>query len=245
MRKIISITALFLLIIVGMQTLIVAKPSRFSNSNLTTINEESRDLKGFSKLEVSGSFEIRIIKSSSYGVKVEASEKDMKRILTSVEGDKLIIKLEKSAKNEYKNDKMLITIQTPVLNGLACSGAVEIKSDDTFDSEKFDLKTSGATEVRIGINAKLLTSKFSGATEVRLKGKVNTHALQMTGASELEAVELEVENYAIDSKGAADCNIFVTQELAVTGSGASSIKYKGSPSKVTKDVRGATEVSKM
>lgn len=245
MKKIVSITALFLLIIAGVQTFIVAKPTEFRKVNLSSVNEENRDLKGFSKLEVSGSFEIRIIKSSSYGVKVEASEKDMKRILTSVEGDKLIIKLEKTSKNQYNNDRMLITIQTPILNAIACSGAVEIKSDDVFDAEKFDLKTSGATEVRIGINAKLLTSKFSGASEVRLKGKVNTHALQMTGASELEAVELEVENYAIDSKGAADCNIFVTQELAVSGSGASSIKYKGSPSKVSKDVKGATEVSKL
>ncbi len=245
-KSILTIVVLALIAVIA-RPLIHANPTLNLVSNSSkVINTEDRNLSGFSKIEVSGAFEIRIIKSSTYAVKVEADEKEMSRTKTVVSGDKLVISYDKEGKGyDSKFSKVVITIQTPTLNALTCSGAVEVKSSDIFDADKFELKTSGATEVELGINAKLLISKFSGATEVELKGKVDTHALEMTGASELEALNLEVSKYAIDSKGAADCKIFVTNELAISGSGASSIKYKGSPSKVTKDTRGATDVSKL
>jgi Putative auto-transporter adhesin, head GIN domain len=247
MKKSLLTVLILAVIALSAQSILVARPNLLnSKSRISSLSEEDRKLSGFTKIEISGSYEVRIIKSNTYSVKVEADEDQMSKIITEVSGDKLVIRYIKEGKNyDHHSSKKLITIQTPNLNSLTCSGAVEVKSSDIFDAEKFDLKTSGATEVEIGINAKLLISKFSGATEVELKGKVDTHALEMTGASELDAVDLQVSKYAIESKGAADCKIYVTDELAISGSGASSIKYKGSPSKVTKDTRGATDVSRL
>lgn len=246
MKKTFLTLAFIAFIAIISQPIIHAFPTSQLIASKNTINSDVRNLSGFSKIEVSGAFEIIIVKSNAYSVKIEADDKDISRTKTTVNGDKLIISYEKEGKGYDKNSsKIVITINTPELNGLTCSGAVEVESLDVFDAEKFELKTSGATEVSLAVNAKLLISKFSGATEVKLKGKVDTHALEMTGASELEAIGLQVSKYAIESKGAADCEIFVTDELAVSGSGASSIKYKGSPSKVTKDTRGATDISKL
>ena len=234
-------------IAIGLSPIILAKSIEKSELNSKSNDTEYREVKGFTKIETSGAFEIRIIKSDSYSVKVEADEKIIKNIITEVVGDKLVIRLDKSGKNDCdsKTNSKLITIQMPTLNGLTCSGASEVHSNDVFEVEKFELKTSGASEVELGINAKLLISKFSGASDIDLKGKVDTHALEMTGASDLDAENLEASKYAINSKGASDCRIYVTDELSISGSGASSIKYKGSPSKITKDTRGATEVSKL
>ncbi len=216
----------------------------------TTIDNpitEDRKISGFNRIEVSGAFEIKLVKSSTYSVKVEAEEKDLARTKTVVNGDKLVISYDKEGNDYYKNkaSKIVVRVETPSLSALTCSGAVEVKSMGNFESDKFELKTSGATEVELELTSKLLISKFSGATEVKLKGKVDTHALEMTGASELEAVGLEVNKYAIESKGAADCKIFVKEELAVSGSGASSIRYKGSPTKISKDTRGAADISSL
>ncbi len=247
MKKKLLIVFLFAIVAISTSPFILANPLSSKLERGSQIQTENRDLKGFSKIETSGPFEIRIIKSDVFAVKVEANDDVIKNIITVVEGDKLVIKMDKNTKNNYDkgNQTRQITIQLPSLNSVSCSGATEITSDDIFDAEKFELKTSGASEVKLGVNAKLLISKYTGASEVRLKGKVDTHALEMTGAAELEAVSLEVSKYAIQTKGASDCKIFVTDELAISGSGASSIKYKGSPSKITKDTRGATDVSKL
>ncbi len=245
MKKALLTTLLLAGIAIGVSPLIIASPFKRSIETVSDLVTENRDVKGFSKIEASGAFEIRIIKSNTYAVKVEADEKIIKNIITEVSGDKLVIRMASESKKDYSNGNrgQQITIQMPTLNALTCSGAVEVQSDDIFETEKFELKTSGASEVKLGINAKLLISKFTGASEVKLKGKVDTHALDMTGASELEAVELETSKYAIQSKGASDCKIYVTEELIVNGSGASSIKYKGSPKKISKDTKGATDVS--
>lgn len=246
MKKYLLSLLVLTLVIIGIRPLIAARPHFNKSFTSPSVVVENRDLKGFSKIEVSGAFQIRIIKSNTYGVKVEADDELMRNIITEVSGDKLVVKLLYKDKSSYTKTKVLnITVQTPSLTALTCSGAVEASSDDIFEADKFELKTSGASEVKLGINAKLLISKFSGASEVKLKGKVDTHALEMTGASELEALDLEASKYAIQSKGASDCKIFVKDELAVSGSGASSIKYKGSPSKVTKDTRGATDISQL
>lgn len=234
-------------IALGLSPILFAKSFAISELKNRNSETEYREVKGFTKIETSGAFEIRIIKSDSYSVKVEADEKILKSIITEVVGDKLVIRLDKSGKNDCdsKMNARLITIQMPTLTALTCSGASEVHSNDVFEVEKFELKTSGASEVELGINAKLLISKFSGASDIDLKGKVDTHALEMTGASDLDAENLQTSKYAISSKGASDCRIYVTDELSISGSGASSIKYKGSPSKITKDTKGATEVSKL
>ncbi len=244
MRK--SLLTLCILVAVAAisRPLLHAFPKKYAISHENTVSED-RKLSGFKKIEVSGAFEIKLIKSNTYSVKVESEEKELSRTKTIVNGDKLIISYDKDGKdyNYKKHVKITVIVETPELNALTCSGAVELASIGNFESEKFELKTSGATEEAMELTAKLLISKFSGATEVKLKGKVDTHALEMTGASELEASNLEVNKYAIESKGAADCKIFVKEELAVSGSGASSIKYKGSPLKISKDTRGAVDIS--
>jgi hypothetical protein len=244
MRK--SLLTLCILVAVAAlsRPLLHAFPMKYSSTLENTVTED-RKLSGFKKMEVSGAFEIKLVKSNSYSVNVVSEEKDLARTKTIVNGDKLIISYDKEGKDYYnrKYVKITVIVETPELNALTCSGAVEVAGTGNFESDKFELKTSGATEVEMELTAKLLISKFSGATEVKLKGKVDTHALEMTGASELEAVNLEVSKYAIESKGAADCKIFVKEELAVSGSGASSIKYKGSPTKISKDTRGAADIS--
>lgn len=173
MKRIVLTILLLAGIAVGVQPLLLAGPNKIKNHKVSPGSTEERKVSGFTKIEISGAFEVRLIKSNTYSLKVEADESDMGRIKTEVSGDKLIIKYEKEGKSYEKNSsKKFITIQTPTLTALTCSGAVEIKSSDIFETEKFDLKTSGATEVELGIKAKLLISKprrclYSGALRQR------------------------------------------------------------------------------
>jgi hypothetical protein len=208
------------------------------NGNVST---SERALTGFQKVDVKGSFEVIIIKSNNFNVKIESDENLIENIKTEVKEGKLLIS---NTKSICGSKDLKITVYMPELNSISCSGASVVKSNDDFESEKFEIKSSGASEISAKINAKLLVSKFSGASSVKLRGKADTHAVESTGASSLKATELEVNNYAIDSRGASDCKINVIKELAVTSSGASDIKYIGDP-KVSKSVKGASNISKL
>jgi hypothetical protein len=241
MKKILLLS----LLVVSLTTLIINQLTASNksvclkgNGNVTSID---RNISGFSKIDVKGAFEVIIVKSNEYNVKIEADENLLENIKTEVKDGKLYISNTKSICG-YKEMKLMVYM--PILNSISSSGASVIKSNDNFETEKFEIKSSGASEISAQINTKLLISKYSGASSIKLNGRADTHALETTGASSLKATELEVNKYAIDCSGASDCKIYVKDELSVTSSGASDIKYIGDP-KISKSIKGASNISKL
>ncbi len=207
------------------------------SGNVTSVE---RKLNGFKSIETKGGFEVIIKKSNDFNVSIEADDNLLDNIITEVIGGKLIIRNEKSICNAKE---LKITLSMPELVGLNCSGASEVITLDKFTSEKFELKCSGASELDLNIDTKLLVSKLNGASELRLKGSADTHAIEMSGASEVKALDFKTQKYAIETKGASSCKISVSEELSVKASGASEIKYSGSPKIISKDVSGASDIS--
>jgi hypothetical protein len=64
-----------------------------------------------------------------------------------------------------------------------------------------------------------------------------------SGASQIEAESLEVEQADIQMSGAAHAEIKVTESLNAKSSGASSIVYSGNPTRVEKQTTGAGKIS--
>lgn len=205
------------------------------------VSTADREVKGFNKVEVKGVFEVIIVKSNQHHIKIEADENLISNISTEVKDGELIIKNEQSICGAKE---LKLTISTPDLNAIECSGASNVRVNDMFASEKFEIKSSGASEIRANISTKLLISKYSGASNIILKGNADTHAIESTGASSLKAIDLSVSQCAIDSRGASDLKINVSKELSVTSSGASEIKYLGDP-KISKSIKGASNISKL
>ncbi len=233
------------LLVITLTTLIINQLTASSKLDCLkgngTVATVDRNLNGFNKVDVKGAFEVIIVKSITFNVKIEADENLIENIKTEVKDGKILISNNKSI---CGSKEMKLTLYMPELNAINCSGASVVKSNDSFDSEKFEIKSSGASEISVMVNTKLLISKYSGASSIKLKGNADTHALETTGASSLKATDLVVKKYAIDSRGATDCKINVTEELAVTSSGASDIKYLGDP-KISKSIKGASSISKL
>lgn len=236
---------LFGLSVIVLTTLIFNQLAASSKSDCLKGNgnvvSSDRSLNGFNKVDVKGAFEVIIVKSNTYNVKIEADENLMDNIKTEVKDGKIFIS---NIKSICGSNELKLTLYMPELNAINCSGASVVKSNDNFKSEKFEIKSSGASEIIVNIDTKLLISRYSGASSIKLIGKADTHALESTGASSLKATDLIVKKYAIDSRGASDCKINVTEELAVTSSGASEIKYLGEP-KISKSIKGASNISKL
>lgn len=214
-----------------------SKPCIKGSGNVKT---EDRKITGFNSIETSGGFEVIIKKSNDFNVQIEADENLHANIITEVVSGKLIIRNEKSVCNAKE---LKVTLSMPELTGINCSGASEVKTLDKFNSEKFDLKCSGASELELNIDTKLLTSKLSGASEVKIQGSADTYTLELSGASEVKALDFSAKKCAIVTKGASSCRIAVSEELSIKASGASDIKYKGNPKIISKDISGASDIS--
>ena len=183
--------------------------------------EEARDVTGFSHVDVSGVFSVKIEAGKDNKVVVRAESNLMKYIVTTVKGDKLIIS---TRKNINPKKDLKIYIATNDIKSINASGATDIKIYN-IDTEKF-------------------YADLSGASDLKLEGKVNKLMIDASGASEIHAKNLIANSVKIDASGASDVSVHANQSLIVDASGASNIDYYGTPTKVSHDISGAGSLNK-
>jgi len=101
------------------------------------------------------------------------------------------------------------------------------------------IELTGAQMVKI---AKLSTQEFnvdmSGACQLELSGKVKKLWLGISGASFVNAKELQSDVVVVESCGASKADVHVVREICASASGVSKISYSGKPSTVRKEASG-------
>jgi hypothetical protein len=68
--------------------------------------------------------------------------------------------------------------------------------------------------------------------------------LESSGASEINAADLQAKSMNMDVSGASSASVNVSDDLNIEASGASEVRYKGSPN-ITQEVSGASSISKL
>jgi len=204
------------------------------------IIKQERKLSGFNAIKVSGSFAVIMKQDSITSVNIETDENLMPFITTKIEGEKLIIKSERSLD---PTKDIFVYISSPDIKKIDLSGAVNLKSSNTLTSPDLHIEISGAGKINLTLDVQSLNIDCSGAGEIKLKGKADNVVAETSGATEIKAFELVVENFKIKSSGAGEANVSVSKKLDIDISGAGEIKYKGNPI-VSQKVSGAGSVHK-
>lgn len=201
---------------VGMPSISFFEKVRGSGNVVT----EKRNVSEFTKVDVGGVFNVEIVAGKEYSVEVEADDNLLPLISTSVDGGTLEIETEKrfSTRNDLK-----VRITAP-------------------DIERLDL--SGASKaVLSNIGNEDLTLDLSGASRLKVSGKTGTLTVDMSGASKIDTGELSAARVVIDGSGASRATVNASEDLTADLSGASKVRYTGSPSNVQKKTSGASSVS--
>ena len=86
-----------------------------------------------------------------------------------------------------------------------------------------------------------VTTSGSGATEVNLKGQATSSNIDISGVGHVYALDFVVGSCNIETSGAGHCEVNVLNNLHISSSGASEVKYRGHPS-ITNDKTGASSV---
>ncbi len=169
---------------------------------------------GYDGLNVSGIFEIELIKSSNEGVIIETEDLQLfEFIKVNVSGSILNLNFDTSKVPSNLKDKkgksIKVTIFIKDLVSLNLSGASRLVTESSFSSEKFEARISGATSVSgLNINSTSARIVLSGASSISLKGKIKTASYEISGASKA-SINQEIGG------------------LKLSGSGASKIEFNG------------------
>jgi putative autotransporter adhesin-like protein len=90
-----------------------------------------------------------------------------------------------------------------------------------------------------------MTADLSGASEVRPSGRVGSVAANASGASRLALEQLQVDALEVSLSGASNAEVSVRRTISASLSGASSLRYRGSPTLTKQETSGGSSITRM
>lgn len=182
---------------------------------------EKRNVSEFTKVDVGGAFKVEIVAGKEHSVEVEADDNLLPLISTRIDGETLKIETEK----RFSTGRGLkVRITAPNIERLKLSGA--------------------SNAVLSNVENEDLILDLSGAARVKVSGKTGTLTLDMSGRSKIDTGELSAVKVVVDGSGASRATVNVSEDLNADLSGASKVRYTGSPSNVQKKTSGASSLSR-
>ena len=213
MKKATLLLSLALLMLGG------CKWDRVSGSGAAKIDK--RSVPAFTKVDISGAYEVEIIAQKEQSVEIEGDDNLLALIKTEVRNGVLQISNEKSISTK---NKLRVRISVQQLDGIETSGAsnivaTNVKSDD----------------FRIG---------SSGASELKVSGEAKALSIEASGAGTIDTKDLHAEKVSVGLSGAAIAEVYATEELTANVSGGGNVDYYGNPKNVKEDTSGAGTINK-
>lgn len=182
---------------------------------------ETRNLSSFTEINATGSFTIEATSQKTGSVEIEADDNILPLVKTEVRNGVLYLKPEKGYNSKQG---VLVRISLPDLTKIESTGASTFRVAD-IKNERFEIRTTGASNVVVS-------------------GKTSDLEIRTTGAGEVDAHSLRAARADVKSSGAAKVAVYATEQLDANVSGAGQVEYSGDPKVINKHTSGAATVSK-
>jgi len=229
----------------------------FSNENRAASGSGSVSGKGvpekyeirvgeYNRIKVEGgNCEIQYYSAPSNTVTLEVQPNLREYFVVEVKNSELIVRTTKRI-NTYSNKSFtpVITVSTPVLNGLTITGACKLKTNDKIKADTFILEVNGASAGKAELDVKSFKASISGAGSFELSGRADNAEIELSGAGELNAFSLQMREAQVNLSGAGSIKINCSEKLHIKASGASEVEYMGSPN-ISLNTSGAVSIKKV
>ena len=208
------------------------------------ITTEERTIGTYEKLSVYDAFDVSVTYGSATSkITVEANDNLMKYIITELDGDYLVIKLD--SKISVKSSATLkINITVPKLTEIKASGASSVEFLSELSTSNLNLNLSGASALKGDVNLTSCNFNLSGASQIDVAGSINTAIIELSGASSIGNYNCSIDNLSIDLSGASSGSLTLNEIINIDASGASSLNYKGNCTINTIELTGASSINK-
>lgn len=181
---------------------------------------EKRDLASFTSIETSGAFEVEVRCQKPASFEIEADDNLLPLVQSEVRSGVLHVS---TTKGYNSSGGIVMRITVPDIESVKSTGAGKIHVFDV-KNDNFEIQSTGATQMVAS-------------------GQSKSVKIGSTGAGKIDAHNLRAETADVRVTGAGNVDVYATDQLDITVSGAAHVTYSGNP-KVSKHILGAGEVTK-
>jgi hypothetical protein len=197
-------------------------------------------LANFDRLDMGSAFTITVQQGPVFSITAEGDRRNLDDLDVYTRNGTLYARYRTSRRREYET---AFTITMPTLRGVAFSGASRSTVTGFSNLSDLDIDLSGASTGKFTVQATRMNLNLSGASNLQLNGTGNSLSAVVTGASLLQAFTYPVSEADLEASGASKVNVSVAAKLTANASGASSIRYRGTPV-VQQHVSGASTIDR-
>jgi hypothetical protein len=187
------------------------------------ITSESRQVSGFSKVELSGSGELTIEQTGTESLTISAEENLLPKLTSEVSGDTLVLRSTSNAKI-IPTQPIKYSLTVKDLSGLAVSGSGSV------------------TMSKLATAA--LSTNISGSGAVTASGTADQQDLKISGSGRYQAEQLTSKTVKVDMSGSGVASVHASDALDLHMSGSGTLTYTGDPKQVTQQISGSGKVIK-
>jgi len=209
---------------VGLVTVVSACSSNSGSDSVVTgsgtLRTESRDVGGFSTIELTGSGDVIIEQNGTESLSVEAEDNLLPDLTSDVSSGTLRLGTTDGANLD---PTLAITYRVTVkdLAGLRLSG-------------------SGSVEAA-GIATPAISIDISGSGDVTVDGTADDQTVTISGSGDYSAGDLTTKNSAAEISGSGNVTVNVRDVFEAEIKGSGNVTYTGSP-QVSQDISGSGEL---
>ena len=197
---------------------------------------------GFTEVEVQDGFQLELIQSSAFSIKITADDNVHEYVNIEKEGNSLSISL----LNDLFGCNSCTTIAEvtmPDLTKLELSGGSQANISGFNTSNNLSLELSGGSQLNGDITFNTADFNLSGGSQINLEGAGDTLIIDGSGGSQLDLELLPIDNIDIALSGGGKADINVISTLSVNLSGGSQVNYIGQPTLGDIDLSGGSTIS--
>ena len=189
---------------------------------------QTRDLGGFTRLEVSGDIDLNValLNRPEPGVRITAGSKSIDRIRTRVVDDTL----------EVSTKSRGLTIGPDPIGDVSVNLGV---------AALLGLRVNGSAEVMLsGLSAKAFELRIDGSGVVQARGRVDDLEMEVDGSADTDLRELTTQNAVVRIDGSGDSVLSVARSLELVLEGSGDVVYHGRPT-VSSRLEGSGDVRQL
>ncbi|HZS20639.1 MAG TPA: DUF2807 domain-containing protein [Pseudonocardiaceae bacterium] len=198
------------------------------------------DLPGVTSVVAAANFAVHLRTGGPAQAVVRMDDNLVDRVDATVTGG--VLRLGIKPGMSVRNATLSADVTVGKLDRVAISGASRITLTDTVRSPTLQLEVSGVGSLTGPIQVDRLLADVSGAGSLGVSGLVQDFRLEAAGASRLPLGDLTARRLDAVLSGASHAVVAVNDTLAVQATGASVLRYRGTPRVTHSEVSGMSSV---
>ncbi len=234
---------LYLVVFISV-SIVLTSCSKFFIEGNGMVKEETRELGQFDKVANEGSFEVEIIRDSSFYVIVKAESNLLNLVSTDINSGALIINTRENVNNTRP---IKLEVHVPEIKALEMNGSGFIRFYG-FETESFSavingsgnisgsmvseeawLKTDGSGSFNLDMDAGNVEAIISGSGNIVIEGSGDFVQADIKGSGNVKALNFEALKSELDIYGSGNVYINASQYLDAEIMGSGSVYYIGNP----------------